>query len=127
MNSKILNGLLILTSLVGFLQWGNNQHMFLFEIEIDILSKLFSDPLSVLHPVVILPMLAQAILIFTLFQNVVSKTLTYLSMIGLALLLVFMLFVGVLSLNFKIIVSTLPFIIIATISLRHYKNLNKKM
>ncbi len=115
MKSKILNTLLILTSLIGYLEWGNSQHMFLFEIEVDIIKKLFFDPMSVVHPFVILPISAQLFLIFTLVQKKVSKKLSYVGIFGLSILLGFMFIIGLMSFNYKIIFSSSPFMIIAVV------------
>jgi len=116
---KILNNLLILTSLIGFLQWGKDSHLFLFQAEAEIIGKLFTDPTSVLHPFTVLPLGGQIILLITVFQKNPSKVLTLIGLSGLALLLLFMLLVGILSVNFKIIISTLPFVIVAILSIRH--------
>lgn len=69
MKSKLLNFLLIVTSLLGYLEWGGDNHIFLFKAEAEILSKLFTDPLSVLHPFTLLPLAGQIILLITLFQK----------------------------------------------------------
>lgn len=119
MKIKILNTLLILTSLIGFLQWGKDSHLFLFQAEAEIIGKLFTDPTSVLHPFTVLPLAGQIILLITVFQKNPSKVLTLIGLSGLALLLLFMLLVGILSVNFKIIISTLPFVIVAILSIRH--------
>ncbi len=126
MKSKIFNFLLLITSLIGYLEWGGNSHMFLFQAEGEILSKLFTKPLSVLHPFTILPFIAQVILIVTLFQTKPNKLLTYLSIGGLGILLVFMFVIGIMSLNYKILFSTIPFIVVAILAIRHYRNLNEK-
>lgn len=123
MKSKLLNCLLIITSLLGYLEWSGNSHAFLFQTEGEIFSKLFTDPSSVLHPFTILPMLGQLLLLITLFQKTPSKTLTYISIGGLGLLLIFMLAIGILSLNYKIIVSTIPFIVVSIVGIRHYRKI----
>jgi hypothetical protein len=69
MKSKILNFLLILFSLFGYLEWSGKNHMFLFEAEIEILSKLFINPKSVIHPFIILPIISQFLLLFTFFSK----------------------------------------------------------
>lgn len=120
MKSKILNLLLIITSLMGYLEWSGNNHSFLFQAEAEILSKLFTDPASILHPLTILPMLGQLVLVITLFQKTPSKSLTYISIGGLGLLLLLMLVIGLMSLNLKIIISTIPFIVTAVVAIRHY-------
>lgn len=121
MKSKILNSLLIITSLLGYLEWSGNSHSFLFQAEREILSKLFTDPISTLHPFTILPLIGQLILIITLFQKTPSKALTYISMGSLGILLAFMFVIGLLSLNYKIIISTIPFIVVSVIVIRHYR------
>jgi hypothetical protein len=122
MKSKILNILLIITSLLGYLEWSGNSHSFLFQAEGEIISKLFTDPISVLHPFTLLPMIGQVILIITLFQKKPSKLLTYIGIGGLGILLAFMFVIGIMSLNFKIILSTVPFIVVAVLAIRHNRN-----
>lgn len=121
MKSKILNFLLIFFSLFGYLEWSGNQHIFLFEAEIEIFSKLFTSPNSVLHPFIILPIIAQFLLLITLFQKTPSKKLTIISVFGLGILLVFMLFIGIISLNYKIAFSTIPFIVVSIVTMLHHR------
>lgn len=121
MKSKILNSLLIITSLLGYLEWGGNSRSFLFQAEAEIFSKLFTNPTSVLHPFTVLPMVGQVLLVVTLFQKTPSKTLTYLSIGSLGILLAFMFVIGLMSLNYKIIISTIPFIVVSVFAIRHYR------
>ena len=121
MKSKILNFLLILFSIFGYLEWSGKNHMFLFEAEIEILSKLFINPKSVIHPFIILPVISQFLLLFTLFQKTASTKLTYISIFGLDLLLGFMLFVGLVSLNYKIVISTIPFVLLSILTILHHR------
>jgi hypothetical protein len=121
MKSKILNFLLIAFSLFGYLEWSGNQHIFLLEAEIEIFSKLFINPKSVIHPFIILPIIAQFLLLFTLSQKTPSKKLTYISIFGLGLLLGFMLFVGLVSLNYKIVISTIPFVLLSILTILHHR------
>lgn len=120
MKSKLLNAGLVLSSLLGYLEWGGDNSMYLFQMEKDILSKLFSDPASVIHPLIILPLLGQILLIITLFQKQPKKLLTYLGIGGIGLLLFLMLFIGLLQMNARIVLSTLPFLGISVVTLRHY-------
>ncbi len=121
MKSKILNFLLIIFSLIGYLEWSGNQHIFLFEAEIEIFSKLFTSPISVLHPFIILPIISQFLLLFTLFQKKPSKKLTYISIFCLGILLGFMLIIGIISLNYKIALSTIPFILVSLVTMLHHR------
>lgn len=123
MKSKILNLLLIVTSLFGYLEWGGNNSILLFQAEADIISKLFTDPTSVIHPFILLPLFGQILLLVSVFQNKPSHLLTYIGIACLALLLGFMFVIGILSLNYKIIFSTLPFLVVAGTAIFHYRKI----
>lgn len=118
MKQKILNGLTVLTSLFGYLEWGAGNSTFLFRAEWEVLRKLFSDPVSAAHPFTLLPLLGQVLLLVTLIQKEPSRWLTYIGIAGLGLLLLLMAFIGVISLNYKIFLSTIPFIATAILAIR---------
>lgn len=119
--SKILNFLIIITSLIGYLEWGGGQKTFLFQAEGVIISKLFTDSTSVMHPFTILPMVGQIILFITLFQNRPNRILTITGFACLGLLLGFMFIIGLISLNYKIVLSTLPFLGVAILTIKNMK------
>jgi hypothetical protein len=121
--SKLLNLLLIVTSLFGYLEWGGGNHTFLFQAEGEVLSKLFSNPASVLHPLTVLPIIGQILLLITLFQHQPNKVLTYMGMAGLGILLSFIFLVGALGLNLKIMLTALPFLVLAVITIRHLRKM----
>jgi len=113
MKRKILNGLVILTSLFGYLEWGSGNSSFLLQAEWEVLRKLFSEPLAVIHPFTLLPLLGQTLLLVTLFQKSPGKWLTYIGLACLGLLLLLITFIGAISVNYKIFLSTVPFIVTA--------------
>jgi hypothetical protein len=123
MKSKILNALLILTSLAGYLEWGKDNRIFLFQAEGQILLRLLNDPVEVAHPFTVLPMVGQLILLITLFQKNPGKILTYIGLAGIGILLAFMFVIGLMSWNWKILVSTLPFLITAFLTVRHLRSM----
>jgi len=116
MKLKILNALLIVTSLFGYLEWPNNS-AFLWQAELDLIAKLFSDPVSVLHPFTLLPMLGQIALLVTLFQTTPSRALTIAGIVCLGLLLFFIFAIGLLSVNIRVTLSTLPFVVVAILTI----------
>jgi hypothetical protein len=120
MNIKYLNLGLLLSSLIGYLEWGENS-AFLFETEAEILVKMFSDPLSILHPFVLLPFFGQILLIITLFQKKPSKVLTYIGIGCIGLLLLLMFLIGVMELHLKILGSTLPFLILSVLTILTFR------
>jgi hypothetical protein len=123
MNAKVLNALVIISSLFGFLEWGQNNKMFLFQAEAEIVSKIFTNPTSVLHPFTILPLLGQILLLATIFQKSPSKVLTYIGIGGIGILLLLMFVIGCLSFNWKILSSTIPFFVLVFLTMRHYRKM----
>lgn len=97
--------------------------MFLFEGELDVLTKLWKDPLSALHPFTLMPLIGQVLLVFTLFQKKPSKLITYIGIACIGLLLLFMLVIGAVGTNFKVLVSVVPFWVLVYLVIRH----NRKM
>jgi hypothetical protein len=118
--SKVLNFFLILTSLIGFLEWGLDNKQFLFQVEFEIIIKLFTNPSSVIHPLTLIPLIGQITLFITLFQKNPNKVMTFIGIFGITLLIGVMFVIGLISLNYNIIFSTIPFLSIAILTLRHH-------
>lgn len=124
MKAKLLNSALVFTSLLGYLEWGKDNAQFLFQAEAHIIRKLFHDPHSLLHPFVLLPLFGQLLLVTSLFQKEPSKKLSLLGVLCIGLLLLFMFFIGILSLRWKIVVSVLPFLVALILFFRHSRQRN---
>jgi len=113
---KILILCIAVSSLFGYLEWGGQgDHAFLFQVEIEFFSKLFTSPKTVLHPFTIIPLAGQLILIFALFQKQPNFWLVVAGVVALGILLLFMLFIGVSTENWKITISVLPFLILSLV------------
>jgi hypothetical protein len=121
MKEKFLNILLIISSLFGYLEWGTDNKSFLFEGEYEVLSKLFTDSESAVHPFTIIPLLGQILLLITLFQQKPNKILTYIGIACLGLLLGFMFFISIIVMKLKILISTLPFLATAIYTVFHFR------
>ncbi len=67
--AKILIALVIITSLFGHLEWGQNNQMFLFQAEAEIFIKIITEPLSVLHPFTVLPLQDSCFNCFRFFRK----------------------------------------------------------
>lgn len=113
MKTKILSLCLILFSLIGYLEWGGDKHQFLFQLEGEVISQAFSNIGSLLHPFVLLPLIGQILLLVSIFQKKPNKLLIYLAIGGLSILFLLMLFIGIIGPNYKIILSTCPFLVTA--------------
>jgi hypothetical protein len=118
MNNKIKVFFLIISSWFVYLSWGKESAAFLFQMEYEIISKLFTNPLSALHPFTIIPLLGQILLLISLFQKTPNSVLLKIGIGCLLFLIGFVLIVGLLSRRISIIVSTLPFITVALVTLK---------
>lgn len=122
MREKLLNLGLVLTSLVGYLEWGTGHSAFLFQAEAEVFLKAWDAPLSVLHPFTLLPVVGQLALLSTLFQRSPGRGRTLTGIVGLGLLLGLMFVIGLLSMNLRILGSTLPFLVLAAVTLRRLRS-----
>ena len=116
---KLLNLGLIITSLIGYIEWPNN-HNFLFQVEYQLLSGAGGTD-GILHPFVLLPLLGQLLLVISLFQKTPSRLLTFLGLVCLSLIMLFLFLIGCISLNYKIMLASLPFIITGVFVIRANK------
>ena len=123
--TKVFIALLIVSSLLGYLEWGTDQHSFLFQVELEVLSKLRSDPGGILHPFVIIPLLGQLLLLIALLKTNPKAWLIYAGIGCLSLLLGLLLFIGIIGSNLKIAGATLPFFILAFLTIRHLRAIRK--
>lgn len=108
---KLLNLALLLSSLIGYLEWGGGNHQFLFQIEYELIFGALKDPNNFKHPFVLLPILGQVLILITLFQKTPGRTLTFIGLACMSLLILIILLSGALGLNLRVVLSTLPFII----------------
>ena len=117
--------MIVLSSLFVFLEWGDQEQAFLWEAEWTVLRKTFTNFKDFLHPFVGLPLAGQIILIIQAFKEQPSKLWVYIGIGAMAILVIFITFVGILALNFKIILSTLPFLILSVLLLLRLKKEGK--
>jgi hypothetical protein len=122
MKYKVLIILLIVTSLFGYLAWGGDQQAYLWEAEWDIIQKLFSNPKSVAHPFILIPLSGQLLLLIALFQHQPNPKLIFTAIGCIGLLLVFILLAGILSTQVKIIASTIPFLATAIYTIQAFRS-----
>lgn len=118
---KILNALLLISFLFGYLEWGVNQHAFIFQAEGEILSGIFNSPQSVLHPFILIPLAGQITLLYLILSKKTLVKLNYAAIISLAVLIGFLFIIGIFSKKLQVLLSTLPFLVIMSILFQQLK------
>lgn len=116
---KILNLCLLITSLFGLLEWGGGNQQFLFQAEWEIIRKATENLTSILHPFTVVPMIGQLLLFITLFQKMPGKWPTFIGMGMLSLIILMILLIGILGMNWKMILSAIPFLVFSVIIIRN--------
>ena len=111
-NEKLIIVGLLISSLLCYLEWGKANHNFLFEVEYDLFFKRFQLT-NFFHPFVIIPLFGQLIFLIAIFYKKHPKKLVISGIAFISLLVLIILLAGILSLNLKIIASTIPFILLS--------------
>jgi len=121
MNIRIINLLLLVSSLICYLEWGRDNSGFLFQVEYAVFAKASAD--SFLHPLVLIPLIGQILLLVSTFKKQPSKRLTLIGLLLIGVLVLMVSLVGLLSMNAKIVASTVPFIFISVFFILKYRKL----
>ena len=123
---RLINICLFLAFLMGYLEWGKNQHAFIFKMETEILVKGFTDFKSIFHPLIWIPFTGQIMILVTIFQKKISRALSLTGLAFLSTLMLLLFIIGLLTLNFKVTGSAIPFLIAVIFVLKyHWKKTNK--
>ncbi len=115
---KIINVIIILSSFIGYLEWGTNRHAYIFQVLFELFTKNIADTSSFLHPLILIPLAGLVMLLITIFQKKPKRVLSLIGLASLSTIMLLLLFIGIIDLNPKIIISTLPFVIAGVASLR---------
>ena len=107
---KLINLGLILAFSICFMEWGKGQTAFIAAIEYKILIEDKSLLQSITHPLIFTGLTGQLILLYGMFASQSSRKLTLVGIGLLTLMVLMVLLAGTLSMNVKMIASTLPFI-----------------
>lgn len=107
---------ILLSFLSCYLEWGKGKSEFIFQMEYEVFAKNANSD-SFFHPLILLPFLGQILLVISVFNVKPMKRLTILSILLLGVLVLLILLAGSLSSNYKMAVSTFPFIIFSILYL----------
>ena len=118
---KFLSILLLIAFLFCYMEWGKTNTAFVFETEYYLFVKTTDTRSSFTHPLILIPLLGQLCILFSLFSKRRSKILVFAGMILMSVLVLFIFLAGILSLNVKMISSCLPFILLSIALIRIYR------
>ena len=112
--NRLLNFGLLIAFQFCYLEWPNHA-MFVFQTEIEIFSKTASLFDNLTHPIILLGLITQIILLTAVFYQKLNKKVNSIAVLLLSILVLFFFLIGILGWNYKIMASTTPFLIFAGI------------
>ena len=112
---KLFNIALFLTFLFVYLDLGHDGAEFIWQMESSIFTSSDHNILLLLNPFFILAFIGQVLLIISTIKSKSSRRVTVYSIIFLSAVVIPILVLGLLLFKSKIILSTLPFLALATI------------
>lgn len=127
LHQRLLNVLLLICFSFCYLEWPGDHSSFFYQLEYTILTK-EGDLLNTLtHPLILTGILSQLILVVCIFYPKPLNKLNGIGILALTLLVIFILLVGILGMNFKIIASVMPFLLFAGYFFIKYKPFKKSI
>jgi hypothetical protein len=109
---------LLVSSLLGYMEWGGGNSAFLFQAEYQIFTQNQSGLATFTHPLILIPLLGQLLLCIALIQKSPDWRLVLAAVIGFGILYLLLFFIGVMEMNWKMLLGSLPFILSAIWAIR---------
>ena len=122
--NRLLNLGLLIAFQFCYLEWPNHS-MFVFEAEYDIFSKTESLFNNLMHPIILLGLITQLLLLLGFVLKYFNKKMNNIAVLLLSILVLFIFLIGILDWNYKIITSTTPFLFLAGIYFTKLRKIKK--
>jgi hypothetical protein len=115
---QLLSAGLFISFFFGYLEWGNGNTAFVYEGFLEVISNAKRLESNFTHPLIVLPLIGQIIFLSGTFKKTLKNQWFVAALILTGLLFVMILLAGVLSMNLKIIISCLPYLLFASSMIR---------
>ena len=120
---RLINLALLIAFQFCYLEWPPNNAMFIFEGEIEIFSKTESWISNFTHPIILIGFLTQMVLLLGAVIPKFNRKINTIAVLLLGILVLFFFIIGVMALNYKIALSTLPYLSLMVLYLIKYRKL----
>jgi hypothetical protein len=111
----------LFTSLLGYMEWGGGNAAFVYESEYLVFFQKNSDVNTFTHPIVLLPLIGQITLLASLLRRQPNRRVVLAGLAGIGLLFLLIALAGLLSLNGKMLLSTVPYFLSVVWCWRSFK------
>ena len=120
---RFVNLLMLIAFQIGYMEWPPHNSMFVFQAQYEIFSKTDRLLTNLFHPIILLGLVVQIILIIGAFLPNLNKKINAIGILLLSLLVLLFLLISILSLNLKMFLATLPYLSITVYFFWNYKKL----
>jgi len=124
MNNRLINFGLVIAFFLCYMEWGGGNSSFIFQAEHQILIRSEGWRSNLTHPIILAGLIGQIILLYCAVWNKGGKKLNWLGILILSPVVFIILLAGALSLNWKMLLSVLPFIVLAILFWRNNRRKN---
>ncbi len=111
----------LLTSLWGYMEWGGGNSAFIYESEYLVFFQKNGGIDTFTHPIVLLPLMGQILLLVSLFSRRPNRRVVMTGLVGIGLLFALIALAGLLSMNWKVLLSTVPYFLSVNWCWRQFK------
>ena len=118
---QIINFLLWVSFLFCYLSWPPDHSMFVYEVVYEIFTNTKNVVSNFTHPIILVGFIAQVILLYAALKKDSNKKINTIGVILLCPIVLLFFIVGLLSLDYKIAGSTLPFLSATVMYFIHLK------
>lgn len=118
---RIINIGLLLSFSICYLEWPGHAE-FIFQLQYTVFTT--SDVVGVFtHPLIIAPLIGEILILISLLKPKADKRFTLIGMLLLGIIVLLFLLIGLMGLNWRMIISTLPYLLISSYFLFKRKSL----
>lgn len=110
MNNRLINFGLVIAFFLCYMEWGGGNSSFIFQAEHQILTRSEGWRSNFTHPIILAGLIGQLLLLYCAIRGNASKKLNWLGILILAPVVLIIFLAGALSMNWKMLLSVLPFI-----------------
>ena len=118
---RIINIGLVLAFSLCYMEWGQGNSSFIFQTEYTLFTESEKLLSSITHPLILAGLIGQTLLLISATRNTPNRIANMAGILILSPVVLLVLLAGGLSLNVKMIISALPFVVLAVIYFLKYR------
>lgn len=108
---RVTNAGLFLSFFLLYLEWGKTQAHFMFELAMIIFTKKANSLETLTHPIILMLIGALSLTLISACSRKPNRVLNFIAVLLMSAFVLFVLLIGFMAHNYKIVLSTFPYLI----------------